>query len=168
VKGTQSSRATPKGRAGFRNGKNAFHSTDLTSAGERCCTCLGDCMVLFARAATYANRTDYFSIAFQGNPAREYYDPDVIRRMNPKELATGLRVLGQIFGRDVEGSRGIRVLDRNVDASRPRAPSIRAWAIRFPPASATAIFIGWPISAALLSAAAIIFRASFKVIMMNS
>jgi hypothetical protein len=41
--------------------------------------------------------------------------------MNPKELATRLRVLGQIFGRDVEGSRGICLLDRDVDTAKPKA-----------------------------------------------
>src|SRR4051794_1865573 len=45
------------------------------------------------------------------------------------------------------------------------APSIRTCATRLPPASATAMFIGWPISWAFFSAAAITRRASFNVIM---
>src|SRR5690606_26191675 len=36
-----------------------------------------------------------------------------------------------------------------------QAPSMRTWEIKFPPASTTAIFMGWPISSALRSAASI-------------
>src|SRR5271166_5814495 len=41
-----------------------------------------------------------------------------------------------------------------------QAPSMRTWATRLPPSSATAMFMGCPISAAFFSAAAIIRRAS--------
>src|SRR5258705_2379267 len=39
-----------------------------------------------------------------------------------------------------------------------QALSMRTWAMRLPPASATAIFMGWPISAAFFSAAAMMRR----------
>src|ERR1700730_2980214 len=45
-----------------------------------------------------------------------------------------------------------------------QAPSIRTWLTRFPPASTTAMFIGWPISRALASAAVITRRASLREI----
>src|SRR2546423_6048033 len=45
-----------------------------------------------------------------------------------------------------------------------QAPSIRSNATRLPPPSTTATFIGWPISPAFFSAAAMIRRASLKVI----
>src|SRR5438270_1496409 len=41
-----------------------------------------------------------------------------------------------------------------------QALSMRTWAMRLPPASATAMFMGWPISAAFFSAAAMMRRAS--------
>src|SRR5699024_10534838 len=47
------------------------------------------------------------------------------------------------------------------------APSIRTCATRLPPASATAIFIGCPISAAFFSAAAITRLASSSVTIIN-
>src|SRR5579863_10520955 len=40
---------------------------------------------------------------------------------------------------------------------------MRTWETMFPPSSATAMFIGWPISAAFFSAAAVIRRASLSV-----
>src|SRR5580692_1625918 len=40
---------------------------------------------------------------------------------------------------------------------------MRTWETRFPPSSATAMFMGWPISAAFFSAAAMIRRASLSV-----
>ena len=43
------------------------------------------------------------------------------------------------------------------------APSIRACATRLPPASTTAMFIGWPISAALASPASMTRRACASV-----
>ena len=46
-----------------------------------------------------------------------------------------------------------------------QALSMRTWATRLPPASATAMFIGWPISAAFFSAAAMTRRASLSVTM---
>src|SRR5580704_6982948 len=41
-----------------------------------------------------------------------------------------------------------------------QALSMRTWAMRLPPASATAMFMGWPISFAFFSAAAMMRRAS--------
>ncbi len=43
------------------------------------------------------------------------------------------------------------------------ASSMRTWATRLPPLSATAMFIGWPSSFAFFSAAAMIVRASSRV-----
>src|SRR5690242_17254957 len=48
------------------------------------------------------------------------------------------------------------------------APSMRTCATRLPPPSTTAMFMGWPISAALRSAAAITLLASSKVTMRAS
>jgi hypothetical protein len=45
-----------------------------------------------------------------------------------------------------------------------QAPSIRTCAMRFPPSSTTAMFMGCPISDAFFSAAPIILRASLRVI----
>ena len=44
-----------------------------------------------------------------------------------------------------------------------QAPSMRTWATRLPPSSATAMFIGCPISCAFFSAAAITRRASARL-----
>ena len=41
--------------------------------------------------------------------------------MYSKELASRLRVLCQVFGRDAEGSRGLGFLDGDVDTTEPRA-----------------------------------------------
>src|SRR5215469_16610294 len=49
-----------------------------------------------------------------------------------------------------------------------QAPSIRTWASRLPPPSTTAMFIGWPISFALLSPAAITRLASSSLIIITS
>ena len=48
------------------------------------------------------------------------------------------------------------------------APSMRTCETRFPPASATAMFIGCPISIAFRSAPAMTRRASASVIMLSS
>src|SRR3954447_4988546 len=44
-----------------------------------------------------------------------------------------------------------------------QALSMRTWATRLPPASTTAMFMGWPISSAFFSAAAMIRFASARV-----
>src|SRR5437868_11367558 len=79
--------------------------------------------------------------------------------MNAEELATRLRMLCQFFRFNVECARRVSLLHRNINAAN-RALSIRTCATMFPPSSATAMFMGWPISLAFFSAALITRRAS--------
>src|ERR1700719_2307554 len=79
--------------------------------------------------------------------------------MNAEELATRLRMLCQFFRFNVECARRVSLLHGNIKLPI-HALSIRTCATMFPPSSATAMFIGWPISLAFLSAALITRRAS--------
>src|ERR1700730_15176977 len=60
----------------------------------------------------------------------------------------------------ISKARAVNALLIEISMLPIQAPSIRTWLTRFPPASTTAMFIGWPISRALASAAVITRRAS--------
>jgi hypothetical protein len=120
-------------------------------------------LILLSRSAAYTDRANDFSAALQGNATGKDHDSTVIRDMNAEKLPARLRMLGEIFGRNIEGAGGKCFIDRDVDAADPGAihANMRN---KIAPSSTTAIFIGCLISTAFFSAAAIIFRASSSVI----
>src|SRR5690606_13883869 len=63
----------------------------------------------------------------------------------------------------MSNAREVQALLIEMSTEPSHAPSMRTWATRLPPASTTATFMGWPISSALASAAAITRRASASV-----
>src|SRR5579884_171596 len=65
-------------------------------------------------------------------------------------------------------AREVKALLMAMSMLPSHAPSMRSKASRFPPSSTTAMFIGWPISEAFFSAAAITLRARSRVIMYRS
>jgi len=60
-------------------------------------------------------------------------------------------------------ARAVKALLIEMSTLPIHAPSIRAWQTRLPPASTTAMFIGWASSPALFSPAAMTRRASCNV-----
>jgi hypothetical protein len=71
----------------------------------------------------------------------------VVGNVNSKKRLSRLTVSGKFCSRDVECTRGECLVDR-MSMLPSYAPSILIWLTRFPPASTTAMFIGWPISRA--------------------
>jgi hypothetical protein len=93
----------------------------MQAAGsEPGCAGLSYRLILLSHTATDPDGPDHLIAAFQRNAARENHDTAVIRNMNAEELVSGLAVLGQIFGRDIERARGPRLVDRDIDAPDPR------------------------------------------------
>src|ERR1019366_805457 len=78
-------------------------------------------MVLLARAAADADGAYNFAVALQRDTAREDHNLAVVRGMDAEKLSARLRVRRQVFGRDVEGARGVGLLLRNIDAADPGA-----------------------------------------------
>src|SRR5438876_11854995 len=79
--------------------------------------------------------------------------------MNAEELAPRLRMLCQFLRFNFKGARRVSLL-QEISMLPIQALSIRTCATMFPPSSATAMFMGWPISLAFFSAALITRRAS--------
>ena len=92
---------------------------------------------------------------------------DEFLRYAPVEICVTLRRLVESNHGGIGGLADPDAVIENL-LIRPRLYFItgvwRTCAMRLPPASAIAMFIGWPSSLAFCSAAAIIFRASFNVI----
>src|ERR1700744_6607906 len=63
----------------------------------------------------------------------------------------------------ISPARAVQALLIEMFTDPIHAPSMRTWATRLPPSSATAMFMGWPISFAFFSAAAITRRAASSV-----
>ncbi len=78
-----------------------------------------DSMVLLTRPAAYANRTHHFAVTLQRNSPREDHDPSVVGRVDSKELASGLAVLSQVLGGNIERPGRPCLVDRNVHAPDP-------------------------------------------------
>jgi hypothetical protein len=74
-------------------------------------------MILLAGASTHADRAHDLSLALERYSPGENHDPSGIGDMYSKELATGLGVLRQILGCDFESARGVRFVNRNIDAA---------------------------------------------------
>ncbi len=120
-------------------------------------------MILLAGSAAHANRSYHLAVLLQRDAAREYHNLSVVRRVNAEELTTRLGMSCEVFCLNVESARRVGFLLGNIDTADPCRRPYGTWETRFPPSSATAMFIGWPISAAFFSAAAIIRRASLSV-----
>src|SRR5207302_9455703 len=103
------------GRGGRRAGSESFGS------------CLGDEVILFARAAADANGSHDSAASLEWDPPGEDHDPAVVGGVYAEGLTAGLGVLGQIAGGDVKGARSERLLDRDIDAPEPRTvhPHVR-------------------------------------------
>ena len=82
---------------------------------------LGDSLILHTRPAADADSPHHFPVPLQRDSTGEDHDAAVVARMNPVELVTGLAQLPQFPGLDIEGARGPRLVDRNVDAPHPGA-----------------------------------------------
>src|SRR3984957_9595303 len=76
-------------------------------------------MILIPGSAADSDSSHHFSRLLEGDATGKNHDLAVIGCMDAKKLSAGLRVGGEIFGGDVEGARGVRLLDRNVDAAEP-------------------------------------------------
>src|SRR6266513_3518826 len=88
--------------------------------GLKCCRAgFRYCMVLVSRAAADTNGAFDFSALLQRNPTCKNHDLAVVRGMDSEELSTGLRVRGQVLGRDVERSRSVGLLLRDIDTAQP-------------------------------------------------
>jgi putative membrane protein len=87
----------------------------------------GDGLVLLTRPAADADRPDHFPLSLQRNATGKDHHAAVIARMDSIELVTGLAVLGESAGLDVEGARSPRLVDRDVDTPNPGAihPDVR-------------------------------------------
>src|SRR5207253_2679074 len=88
-------------------------------SGECCRTGFRHGMILLTRTATDANGAHHLASPFERHAARKDHHATVVRGMDPEELATGLRDLGQIFRGDVEGPRGKGLFDGNINAAHP-------------------------------------------------
>src|ERR1700691_22806 len=80
-----------------------------------------DCVILVAGAAADADRAYYLAVFLKRDTARENHDLSVIRGVDAKELAARLRMMCEIFSRDIECRRRIGLLLRDIDAADPRA-----------------------------------------------
>src|SRR3984885_2208596 len=78
-------------------------------------------LVLLARTAADANRTDDFSGTLERHAASEDHDAAIVGSVDAEEVAAGLREGRQIAGGNIKGTGGEGFLDRNVDAAEPRA-----------------------------------------------
>src|SRR5690554_8107343 len=76
-------------------------------------------MVLFSGSAAYTDGAYYLPVFFQRNPSGENHDLSVVGSMEPKKLTSGLRMLRQIFSRDIKGTGGISFFNRDVNAAYP-------------------------------------------------
>ena len=86
---------------------------------ERSGACLSYCLILLAGASTHADRTYNLSVVLERYSPSENHDTSGIGGVDSKELATGLGVLRQVLGCDVERARRVRFVDRNIYAADP-------------------------------------------------
>src|SRR5271170_5293754 len=87
---------------------------------KSCCARLGDRVILFAGAAADADGADYFSVLLEWDAAGEDHDLAVVGGVDAEELISRLRVRGEIFCGDVEGTGGPGLFDGDVDGAEPR------------------------------------------------
>src|SRR5271165_6006490 len=92
-----------------------------TGSLERSRARFGDGMILLAGPSADANGPDDLTVLLEWNAACEDHDLAVVRGVDTEELAAGLRVRREVFGGDIEGARGVGLLDRDVDRTDPRA-----------------------------------------------
>ena len=76
-------------------------------------------MILFSSAAADPNRPDDLTIPIKRDAASKGHDPTTVRYLDAEELVARLTVLSQLRGRDVERSRGPRLVVCDLDAADP-------------------------------------------------
>src|SRR5271170_2561110 len=103
-------RKAPRASGAFSFGKEFLESG---------CACFGYRVVLLSGATTNSDGTDDFAVLFERDAAGEDHDLAVVGGVDAEELVAGLRVLGEVFGGDVEGARGPGLLLRDVDGAEP-------------------------------------------------
>src|SRR5260370_2448126 len=86
-----------------------------------CCSRLGNGVILLTRSTAHADRADDFTVPAQRYAACENHYASMVRGVDTEKLAAGLRVRGEIFGRNVEGARRKCFIDGNIDAAEPCA-----------------------------------------------
>jgi hypothetical protein len=94
---------------------------DLVASSKGFRSSFGHRVVLIAGSAAHSDSSQHFSPLLERDASGKNHDLAVIGCMDAKKLSTRLRMGGEIFGGDVEGARGVSLLDRNVDAAEPGA-----------------------------------------------
>lgn len=99
---------------------------------------------LLAGAAAEADRTYDLAVALERYATGEDHYPPFAGDVDAEELLARLSIIGQVLSGDVERA-GVNALLIEMSMLPIQAPSMRAWATRFPPASTTATLLGDPI-----------------------
>src|SRR5215210_5512036 len=118
---------------------------------KRCCSRFCHLLILLDGAGAHADGTHDITVAAQGDAAGEDYEVPSMRVAKAEEGPSGLRLVHQVLCLALEGYRSIGLIDR--DGNAPDQSAILTWALRFPPASTTAMSMGQSISCAFCSAA---------------
>src|SRR6516165_5162976 len=76
-------------------------------------------MVLVPRTSADPDGPNHLSAPLQRYASGEDHDLPIVGGVNAKELVTRLAVRGQILSGNIEGPRGVGLLNRNIDAPDP-------------------------------------------------
>jgi hypothetical protein len=98
-------------------------------------------VILLAAATGNADCTDDFAVFFKGYAARENHHLAVIRCVDAEKLVARLTVVAKSLV-VMSNALEVQAFLMEISTLPIQALSIRTWATRFPPASATAMFIG--------------------------
>lgn len=102
-----------------------------------------DLPILVTWPAAHSEKTQGFAVLLEWDAACEDHHSAAVRRVDTVNVLTWLGVIGEVLGLNLK-ARDVRAVLIDMSTLPIQAPSWRAWAIRLPPASTTAMFIGWP------------------------
>src|SRR5580658_7364663 len=92
---------------------NLFSRLESCSAGFR------HCVVLIAGPAADSNCTHDLPVLLKGNAACENHDTPIVGRVNPEKLTARLAVRREILCGNIERTRRVSLLLRNINAADP-------------------------------------------------